>query len=76
MALSEARKKANAKWDAANMATIACKLRKDTAERFKQYAQEHGTTPNALIREYIMRLLDGWEPGAAPPAVPDENDLY
>lgn len=75
MPISEAKKKANAKWDAANMKLIGCKLRKDTAERFKQYAQEHGTTPNALIREYIMRLLDGWEPGTVPKE-PDEKSLY
>lgn len=75
MAVSNAQKRARDKWDAANMSHIACKLRKDTAERFKQYAQEHGTTPNALLREYIMRLLDGWEPGTVPEE-PDEKSLY
>ena len=76
MALSEARKKANAKWDAANMATIACKLRKDKADAFRLYAQQHGTTPNALLKAYIMRLLDGFDPDAAPPEIPGVNDLY
>lgn len=73
--ISEAKKKANARWDAANMQLIGCKLRKDTAKKFRRYAQEHGTTVNALLKNYILRLLDGWEPGTVPEE-PGEKSLY
>lgn len=75
MAVTEAQKRANRKWDAENMTHLACKLRKETAEEFRRYAQEHSTTVNALLKDYIMRLLDGWEPGTVPEE-PDEKNLY
>ena len=76
MAVSEAKKRANAKWDAAHMKIVGVKLRRETAEEFKEYARQHGTTPNAILKDYITRLLDGFDPDAAPPEIPGENDLY
>ena len=58
MAISEAHKKGNRKWDAANMKIVACKIKKEEAERFKQYAQDHNTTPNALLREYVRKCIN------------------
>ena len=49
MAVSEARKRANNKWTAANMTVLGCKLRKDKAEKFKAECKEAGTTPNAVF---------------------------
>ena len=68
MPVSEAKKKANAKWDNENMATIACKMKKNQAERFKSYCIAQGKTSNAVLREYVLRCI-----GEAQdvPSVPD-----
>ena len=58
MAVTESRKKANAKWDAENMTTLGCRVKKDQAERFKAYCAEIGKTSNAVLRDYV---LDGIE---------------
>ena len=50
---SEAKRRADAKWDAKNMAVISAKLRRDLAEEFKSAAKSNGTTPNALICGWI-----------------------
>ncbi len=51
---SEAQKKASAKWTKENMATLACKVKKDYAEKVKDYAEANGETVNS----YIRRLID------------------
>ena len=37
------------------MKIVACKLRKEHAEQFKQYAKDNGTTPNALLKSYVLK---------------------
>ena len=61
MPTSEARKKANRKWDAENMATIACRLKKEQAEKFKQLAESRRTTANQMIKEYVLAQIAGEE---------------
>lgn len=57
MAVSEAQKKANKKWDAENMTSIAVRVRKDFAARFAEVAKANGTTRNAVLlqaaKDYI-----------------------
>ena len=57
MPLSEAKKRSNAKWDAANMAVVSVKMRKDLAAQLTAAAKANGTTRNAVLlaaaREYI-----------------------
>lgn len=55
--LTEAKKKSNAAWDAKNMATIGCKLKKEQAEAFREYCTERGTTPNAELRKYVLDCI-------------------
>ena len=57
MTVSRSKRAANNKWDAENMKIVACKIKKDDAEAFKGYAEEKGTTPNALLRGYIYKCL-------------------
>lgn len=57
MAVSDAKKKANAKWDSENMATLACKVKKDHADKFKAYCSEIGKTSNAVLREYVLSCI-------------------
>ena len=58
MPLSEAKKRSNAKWDAANMAVISVKMRRDLAEQFAALTKANGTTRNAVLlraaRDYIQ----------------------
>ena len=43
--LSDAKKKANAKWDKAHMMILGCKVRKDFAAQFREACTAAGTTP-------------------------------
>lgn len=55
--VSESQKKARDKWDAENMTTIGCKLKKEQADRFKAYAASQGTTANALLKQFVLDTI-------------------
>lgn len=55
---TEAQKRATAKWQAANMAHVVCKLRADIAAEFAVLAERNGTTRNALIRGWILDYIE------------------
>lgn len=57
MAVSESRKKANAKWDKDNMSVLACKVRKEQADAFREYARKQGLTGNALLKDYVLSCI-------------------
>ena len=57
MPISESRKRANAKWDSENMATLGCKVRKEQAEAFKQYCRDNGKTSNTVLKEYVLSCI-------------------
>lgn len=71
MPISESKKKANMKWDSANMATLACKVKKDQAERFKAYCAGIGETANSLLQSYVNECVANG--GAQPAASPQES---
>lgn len=56
-AVSRAQRKSANKWDAAHMATMACKIKAEEAQAFKDYAEARGTTVNALLAGFIRRCL-------------------
>lgn len=58
MPVSRSKRAANNKWDKENMKIVACKLRKDYAEKFMKYAADKGTTANALLKEYILTTIE------------------
>lgn len=58
MPLTDAKRRANNKWDAANMTVLGCKIRKDKAEAFRAACKAAGTTPNAVFKEAINRFMD------------------
>lgn len=68
MAITEAQKRTRNKWDAANMAIIACKLKREIAEKFKATAKANGTTPNELIRKWIDAYMRQNMPAEQPSA--------
>ena len=49
--VTEARKRANAKWDKENMTIIGGKVKKDYAARFRAACVAAGTTPNAVLKQ-------------------------
>lgn len=57
MAVSRAKRASNNKWDKENMKLVACKIKKEDAEAFKQYAEDNNTTSNALLRNYIFKCI-------------------
>lgn len=59
MPVSEAKKRSNAKWDSQNMATLACKVKKTQAEKFKSYCETQGKTSNTMLREYVLDCIGG-----------------
>lgn len=58
MPLTEAKRKANNKYIAANMTTLGVKVRKDKAEKFKAACRDAGTSPNRIFTEAIDSFLD------------------
>lgn len=57
MAVSKAKRTANNKWDKENMKIVACKIKKEDAELFKEYAGNNSTSPNALLRSYVYKCI-------------------
>lgn len=70
MALTDAKRKANNKYIAANMTVLGCKVRKDKAERFKTACKSAGTTPNAIFTAAMDSFL--LEHDKAAPAAEEE----
>lgn len=57
MAISEARKRANKKYNAKTYTMLGCKVRKDYAEQVKAACEAAGTTPNAIFRAALDRFM-------------------
>ena len=57
MAVSEAQKKASAKYQEKTIASLACRVKKEHAERFKAYCAEQGKTSNAVLRAFVMECI-------------------
>lgn len=57
MPLTDAKRKANNKYIAANMTVLGCKVRRDKANHFKSACREAGTTPNAVFTGAIDEFL-------------------
>ena len=57
MALSEARKRANAKWDKAHTTTVSVKLTNDLAAAFSAACQQLGVTRGEVLRRAIRACI-------------------
>lgn len=55
--VTEARKRANSKWDKENMVVLACKVKRETAEQFKAACAAQGTTSNAVLQQAVKAYL-------------------
>lgn len=57
MAPSEAQKRASAKYQKENIASLACRVKKDQAEAFKAYCADQGKTANNVLKEYVLDCI-------------------
>lgn len=57
MAASEAQKRASAKYQEKNIASLACRVKKEHAEKFKAYCEAQGQTPNAVLKSFVMECI-------------------
>ena len=57
MSPSDAQKKAAAKYHKENIASLACRVKKEQAEQFKSYCESQGKTSNAVLREYVLACI-------------------
>ena len=58
MPVSEKKKISNTKWDKDNMATLGCRVRKEEATAFKEYAANQGKTANTVLKEYVQECIN------------------
>lgn len=57
MALTEAKKRANQKWDKYNMTVLGCKVKKEEADAFRAACAARGTTVNAVFRRAMEDFM-------------------
>ena len=58
MAISDSRRAANLKWDKEHMMTLGCKVKKEEAIKFKEYAAKKNKTTNTVLKEYVLKCID------------------
>lgn len=58
MAMTDAQRRANRKWDKAHNTVLGCKLRIEEAEAFKAACKEDGTTPNAVFLAALRSYME------------------
>lgn len=59
MAISEAQKKANQKWDSANLDRLSLAMPKGAKEAVKAFAAAHGESVNGFINRAINEAMTG-----------------
>ena len=72
--VTEARKRANAKWDKENMTVLACKVRKEVADKFKAACAGEDTTSNAVLQQAVRDYIDAHPVSEEPEAPPGDAE--
>ena len=49
--------KARQKWDSANLLTVSCRVRKETAIEFKHYCFEKGSSPHQELKQLVEAYI-------------------
>ena len=55
--ISDAKRKANNKYDLANYTVVGCKVRKEIADQFRDVCKQKNTSPNAVFRDAIYDFM-------------------
>ena len=63
MAPTEAQKRASAKYQRENIASLTCRVKREQAEKFMAYCESMGKTSNAVLRDYVLDCIDEKEAG-------------
>lgn len=73
---TDAQRRARNKYQAKAESTLACKLKRDTGDAFKEYARMQNTTVSALLSQFVKDTLDaaGMLPDPKAPADPVQDD--
>ncbi len=58
MPSSEAQRRANAKYQAKTIASLACRVKKEQADKFRDYCARQGKTANAVLKEYVLNCIE------------------
>lgn len=74
MGISEKKKKSNAKWDKENMTVLACKVRKEVADKFKAACAAEDTTSNAVLQQAVRDYIDAHPVSEEPEAPPGDAE--
>lgn len=48
-------------WNKENLKTVSANMRAAEAAEFRRIAEERGTTPSAMIKEYVLAVIAGHE---------------
>lgn len=72
--VSDSRKRANAKWDKENMTVLACKVRKEVADKFKKACAAEDTTSNAVLQQAVRDYIDAHPVPEEPEAPPVDSE--
>lgn len=57
MSPTEAQRRASAKYQRENIASLACRVKKEQAEKFKAYCTDLGKTSNAVLKDYVLDCI-------------------
>lgn len=57
MPVSEAQKEASKRYHREHIASLACRVKKEEAELFKEYCEKNGTSVNAALRAYVLSIV-------------------
>lgn len=55
---TQAQKQASAKYHKENISSLACRVRKEQAEQFKEYCDQQGRTVNAVLKDFVMDCIE------------------
>ncbi|MBE5721849.1 MAG: hypothetical protein EGR31_00210 [Clostridium sp.] len=58
---SKAKRAANDRWDKENMITLGCKIKREDATIFKEYAQTQDKTANTLLKEFVYKCIKEYQ---------------
>lgn len=51
---TESQLRANKKWQAGKICSLACRVKVSDAEKFRRYCAARGQTPNAVLTAYVQ----------------------
>lgn len=55
--MTDAKKRANAKWNKENMKTLSCRISNNEYMTFKKYAEDHGKTISGMLLDYVRKCI-------------------